>query len=531
MIGIRKFNLISALLFLAISTAAQSQGATGEFRFNVEQFTVSGDNPLGDSAQDVLQPYVGDQFGLDGLAAAADALEQALVKAGYSFHRVSLPPQALDSGVVNLEVIRFRIGEIKITGNQHFDEENLLNALPQLRSGETPNTQAMSRSLKLANNHASKKVGLKFRESEQGNGIDAELAVKDQSPQMVFISADNTGSRDSEEIRTTIGYQHGNLFNKDHSLTATLTVAPEDVDATTQIGLAYRVPMYSHGATMDFLLSDSEINSGSVANGTAVTGQGSVFAFTYTRPIMTEGNFEHQWTAGVQYKNFENEINLGGGLLVNSEVLSAPLDLGYSFNWRQQRGALSGGINLLTNLQSSAGNDADYAAVRTGATSDWTAYRYRLAYDRLIGDNWLAHLGVSGQQSDDILVSGEQFGVGGMSTLRGFEERTMLGDFGYQVSAELWFPPVYQMRFLVFVDAANVEKNENAATVGTGTSFDLQSVGLGMRWSWKQQLSISVDYGKITKGILATEDINVGSPTPINLKDDDKAHFSLVYRF
>ena len=105
----------------------------------------------------------------------------------------------------------------------------------------------------------------------------------------------------------------------------------------------------------------------------------------------------------------------------------------------------------------------------------------------------------------------------------------MLGEIGYQVSAELWFPPVYQMRFLVFVDSANVERNSGAGS--TATSFDLQSVGVGMRWSWKQQLSLSIDYGKITKGILATEDINVGSPTPINLKDDDKAHFSLVYRF
>ena len=271
-IGNRQSKLITALVFMLLSVVAHAQGAAGEFRFNVGSFSVTGDNPLGDSAQKVLEPYVGDQFGLDGLSAAADALEQALIKAGYSFHRVSLPPQALDTGNVELQVIRFAVGEVRVKGNKHFDEENLLRSLPHLSPGETPNTQALARSLKIANQHASKKVAVKFRESEQGdNAIDAELTVKDQSPQMVFLSADNTGSKDAEEIRTTIGYQHGNLFNRDHSLTATLTVAPEDVDATTQIGLSYLVPMYEHGATMNFLLSDSEINSGSVANGTAVT--------------------------------------------------------------------------------------------------------------------------------------------------------------------------------------------------------------------------------------------------------------------
>jgi hemolysin activation/secretion protein len=526
----RQSKLITALIFAVFSTIAQAQGAAGEFRFNVDKFTITGDNPLGDGAMDVLAPYVGDQFGLDGLSAAADALEQALIKEGFSFHRVSLPPQSLDTGVVELQVIRFSIGNVNIEGNEHFDRDNLLHSLPQLMPGETPNTQALSRSLKMANNHASKKVALKFKESEQeGNAIDADLTVKDQSPQMIFVSADNTGSKDSEEIRTTLGYQYGNLFNKDHSITATLTVAPEDVDATQQIGLSYLMPLYAHGATLSFLVSDSEINSGDVANNIAITGRGSVYAVTYTRPFLTEGNFEHQWSAGLQHKNFESELV---GTATLSEVLSAPLDLGYGFNLRQSRGAFSGGLNVAINTQTSASNDADYvlATNKPEAKSDWQAIRYRLAYDRLIGDSWMLHLGLSGQNSSDLLISGEKFGVGGMSTLRGFEERSMLGDSGYQTSIELWFPPVATMRFLAFVDTATVE--DNSSPTVPATSFDLQSLGFGMRWSWKQQLSVSLDYGKITKGITASEGPNAGSTSPpINLKDDDKAHFSLVYRF
>ncbi len=527
MIG-KQSKLITALLFVVFSALAQAQGAAGEFRFNVERFTITGDNPLGDGALDVLAPYVGDQFGLDGLSAAADALEQALIKVGYSFHRVSLPPQSLDTGVVELQVIRFGIGNVNITGNEHFDRDNLLHSLPQLAPGETPNTQALSRSLKLANNHASKKVALKFKESEQeGNAIDADLTVKDQSPQMIFISADNTGSKQTEEIRTTLGYQYGNLFNKDHSITATLTVSPEDVDATKQFGIAYHVPLYAHGASLDFLVSDSEINTGEVATAT-VTGKGSVYALTYTRPFLTEGNFEHYWSLGYQNKKFDNE-QVAGGIVQTSDAKSAPLDIGYGFTLRSSTNVLSGGINALFYTD---GEEDDFTR-QTGAdvigVKGDSSFRFNLAYDQSIFSNWFGHIGLSGQNSGDNLYSGEQFGVGGARSLRGFEERTMLGDSGYQINAELWFPSWLGVRFLVFVDQAYVERNKTPNTAKT--NFDLQSVGFGARWAWKQQLSVSLDYGKITKGISATEDINNGSPDPINLKDDDKAHFSLVYRF
>mgnify|MGYP003978472481 FL=1 len=44
-----------------------------------------------------------------------------------------------------------------------------------------------------------------------------------------------------------------------------------------------------------------------------------------------------------------------------------------------------------------------------------------------------------------------------------------------------------------------------------------------MRWSWKQQLSVSLDVGVINEG--------GGADTSINQDGDSKAHFNMVYRF
>lgn len=519
-------NLIS----FAISPVF-AQEPLNTLTFNVSSFIVNGENPIGDKAQKVLRPYLGEQSGLEGLSAAADALEQAIINAGYSFHRVSLPPQSLDSGTVDFSVVRFSVGNIAISGNEHFDNDNIENSLPQLRMGSTPNTKELSRTLKLANNHASKNVVLRFSEGGEGDTIDANLTVEDQNPQIFFVTLDNTGSEETEEFRSTVGYQHGNLFNRDHSLTATLTVAPEDADATTQVGVNYHIPLYAHGATLDFLFSDSEINSGEVGSGIAITGKGSVIGASYTRPLLSDNNFNHQWSAGVQAKTFENEQDLGGSVFV-SDVLSFPIKLGYGFTYSLPSGSLSGGLSFASNIDSGSNNsDIDYASVRQGADNGWSAINYSLAYDRLIAGNWLFHGGLTGQQSDDLLIPGEQFGVGGSSTLRGFEERSVTGDSGYQVSLEVWTPDYAGSRFLFFIDLASLEFN--AVTGGSDESYDLSSTGFGWRWSSKQQLSISLDYGVIIEGLAEDEGVNAGAAPAdrINLDDDDRLHFNLVYRF
>jgi hemolysin activation/secretion protein len=505
------FLLIFFISLLPLASYAQSTYTP--VRFTVTSFVVTGENPIGDRAQQVLKPYLGEHYGLDGLSAAADALEQEITRQGYSFHKVSLPPQQLTSGSVELNIVRFAIGAVNISGNKFFDNENIRHSLPELQVGSTPNTKELSRSLKLANNHASKNVLLKFRQGEEGDTIDADLTVTDRNPKVFFVTLDNSGTKDTKEFRSTVGFQHGNLFNKDHAITATLTVAPEDPDATKQFGLNYHIPLYTHGANLDFLLSDSEVNSGEVANGLSITGKGSVFGFTYSRPMLTDTNFNHQWSVGVQHKEFENS----GAL--NSDVLSFPLELGYGFSYPTKSNSFSGNLSYAMNIESGSNNDdAAYqiASNRADAKSAWSAVRFQLAFDHVFAKDWLFHTGISGQKSNDLLIPGEQFGVGGSSTLRGFEERSVTGDSGYQGSFEVWTPAIAAVRYLAFTDVAKVKYND-------GGDYSLSSYGVGLRWSWKQQLSVSLDYAVINKG--------GGPDTTINQDGDDKAHFNLIYRF
>ena len=163
--------------------------------------------------------------------------------------------------------------------------------------------------------------------------------------------------------------------------------------------------------------------------------------------------------------------------------------------------------------------DEDYDLVRSGAPADWSLVRFGVDYSYFLENQWRLNAEINAQQSSDPLISGEQFGVGGLSSLRGFEERSLLGDSGYTIRLEAGAPPLTSANIMLigFIDAADLQLEDVQA--GEEDSISVSSIGLGLRWNWRQQLSISIDYGQINEGSGDQED------------GDSKAHFSLVYRY
>jgi len=130
---------------------------------------------------------------------------------------------------------------------------------------------------------------------------------------------------------------------------------------------------------------------------------------------------------------------------------------------------------------------------------------------------------LQGQETSDLLIPGEQFGIGGMNSIRGYEERDVLGDKGYQANLELWMPDFssYKIRPLVFVDFGHTETLDPLpGTPDTPEAKqDPASYGAGLRYSWKESLNATLDLGIITKDAGTAE------------KGDAKAHLNVFYRF
>jgi len=173
--------------------------------FTVSEFVIEGENPVStELVNSTLEPFLGKHEGLEGLLAAAAELESVILNAGHSFHRVILPPQTLKDGIVKLEIVQITLGQIHVEGNEHFTAENIIHSLPGLVPGTVPDTRQLSRQLIVANNHPSKSVTIRMKQSEEPDSVDAVLDVQDQRPWQLFSILNNIGTsktRSSEIYR------------------------------------------------------------------------------------------------------------------------------------------------------------------------------------------------------------------------------------------------------------------------------------------------------------------------------------------
>lgn len=503
-----------ALLALAVWTGAVD---AADARFAVTGFTFEGTLPVPqERAAAVVAPFAGPAVGIDQLQGAASALEAELTARGFPFYRVILPPQSLE-GVVTLRVLPFKLGNIVVSGNQHFSTENVLASLPALKKGESPNISAIGRNRSAANEHPTKEVDITFRQSEIADAVDAEVKVTDGPPLGFFVGLNNTGDRRTGSWRATLGAQHTNLWNRDHSLTATYTTSPEKTSDVKQYGLYYRMPFYSVSGALTVFYAYSDVNSGTVANVFEVSGRGRFSGLHWRQHLTPRGAYSHSIEAGLDDRFFDNNV-VFGSTQIGVDVRSRPVSLSYLGRFDLTDAVLAGSLQYAHNLSGGTdNNDAAYSGNRAGATRDWDALRYSLDGSWRFAP-WILAMRVRGQYANEPLIPGEQFGLGGANSIRGLREREVSGETGLTVTAEGLLPlPWEGLSAIVFVDAGEVRVKD--AGVGQQARIGAAGAGVGLRWSIARRFHVAIDAAQVLDGTTASS------------AGDRRVHATLVYRF
>ena len=100
-------------------------------------------------------------------------------------------------------------------------------ALPTLREGATPNLDALSRDLELANESPARQMAVRFSESDAAGAVDARLEVQQSPLWSAGLRLDNTGSDQPSRSRLAASLSRSDLFGLDHSVTASYTTSPQ----------------------------------------------------------------------------------------------------------------------------------------------------------------------------------------------------------------------------------------------------------------------------------------------------------------
>ena len=533
----------SVLLVLALAggwnvARAQSADMKSTPLLTVTRFIVDGDNPLSDArTQALLAPHLGPHNSLTSIEAAAATLEKALRDEGLSFHRVIVPAQKPEGGVLRLRVLRFTLAELNVSGNRYFSRENILRALPSFKLGASTDVRELGRDLTLANEHPAKRLTVQFKESAKPDSISAGVIVRDVPAAQTFIGLtgnsrdfENSLNRNTGYTRLTVGHQRSNLFDRDHALTVAYTTSPDHLNKVSQYGVFYWAPLYGYNTSINAYWTKSDVDSGAVGVGGVnfnVSGRGEFYGLRATYALPKFASVGQSVSLAVDSRYFQNSIGLlGGGALPTTAVGSTPVTLKYMAKAEHPRVTLGAGVEYVANIGGGrANNAAAYTTARPQSNTNWDAIRWELDAQYNIAGRWSLGAKLRGQYSNDALIPGEQFGVGGVASVRGLREREATGDRGYTASLEFAAPAVYAgMTPFAFADFGH--RSHVVAVAATAPKDNVASTGLGLRWNWEKGLDVMLTYAHVLNGTGNGAPGTNGTP-----RGHDKINFSLFYRF
>ena len=495
----------------APAAAAAAAAADDVVRFEISRFDVAGNSLLDPKeVERTVAPYAGANRDFGDVQRALEALEALYHARGYNVVTVQLPEQELNGGVVRLNVVQTRIGSVKVAGNRYHSQENILRSLPALVPGQTPNLKQVSANLKLANENPSKKLKLSLGSGALDDSVDAAIEVLDEKPWSVMLNLDNTGTEETGKTHAGVVLQHANLWGRDHVASMQYTTTVEKPDQVAVWGLGYHIPLYAQGAALDFYASYSDVDSGLVSAGLfdlAVSGRGAVYGARYTRilpkSLLAGRDFEARVLLGADVKAYKNSVLFANEDFGN-DITVRPLSIGYTGRLALDGGEANVALTLLRNLPGgSRGAREDFRRARLNAKPGYTALRFSGAWTQGLGQSdWQARLLASGQLSGDALVPGEQFGAGGSTSVRGFDERALSTDSGLGANLELYTPnwcsrSGWQCRALAFYDTAYGKRKDPLP--GELSSTTIAGAGLGLRFAVGSAASLQVDYGHVVK--------------------------------
>ena len=525
----RRVEEITETNALTAAAAAAPPGSTNAASTNavpkiyVRAYEITGDTLLSTKAlMEILAKYTGTNMTVADILKAANELQMEYRNRGYPTVSVTLPKQKLDTnGIVKIRVFEGTLANINVVGNRFFSSNNVMRALPSLRTNIILSRPIFEAELDRANANQDRQIYPTIEPGPVENTSDLTLKVEDRFPLHAKVDFNNQNSPGTPDLRINSSAVYNNLWQLEHSVGVQYSFSPGDNKTgdwnfydrplVANYGGFYRIPLGGMGsveetvetapgsfgydeATRKFNLpppsgrtelniyaSRSTIDTGletlssrqiaNITNAIRITEQdvqddltiNNDIGANLTFPVLSTAKTQSSFSLGLDYKQYELDSNKTNNFIVvtvirnssnipiatNTSVVAnkvpttvknlnyLPFSMHFSLSESDKLGSTALGLGVggnfwfsgtVSNLQNITGS--------TESTGYWVTLLPSVGRDFTFAKDWTLSLTASGQVASEPLVNNEQFGVGGVNSIRGYHEGEVFGNDGWWFTAE-----------------------------------------------------------------------------------------------
>jgi hemolysin activation/secretion protein len=461
-------------------------------KFDVWEIDVDGNTVLdAETIERVVSPFVGPDRSFADVDQARDALETLYRDRGYKTVSVEIPRQTVRDGVVLLTVTESHVGHLNVVGSQYHSLEQIKTEAPSLAEGTVPEFKQVQKDIVALNQQPDSRVTPALKAGATPGTVDVDLVVDDHLPVHGNAELNNRRSEDTSELRASASLSYGNLWQLGHSLSLSYQTAPEKPSDARVLYLSYlaRFGTSPFNLLINALDSDSNV---ATFGGTDIIGNGRMLGVRGIYQLPSGNGLYPSITFGVDYKHFKTVTALGSSSF-DTPVDYFPFTLGYDVSSHIDKSTVQSDLTL-TFASPRLGSDTQTIQLnRAFARGQMLSLRSNVAITEDLSHDLQSYVRLTGQLTDQPLISNEQISAGGMETVRGYLEAETLGDLGASGTLELRSPPlgdyitlgkanqpVQEFRFFGFADGAILALRNPLP--GQDYQYRLASLGLGFNF-------------------------------------------------
>ena len=215
-------------------------------RFTVLHYEIHGDTLLTtDALTKVLLKYTGTNITITDITKAASDLQMEYRARGFPTVKVTIPEQRITNDIVKFRVVEGRISDINVVGNRYFSSNNVVRALPSLRTNMILNGPVLQAELDRANANQDRQIGGEIEPGPTEGTTDLNLRVKDRLPLHAKVEFNNQNSPGTPPLRINTSAVYNNLWQYEHSLGVQYSFSPQQYKTGNQWNF-YDLPLVAN---------------------------------------------------------------------------------------------------------------------------------------------------------------------------------------------------------------------------------------------------------------------------------------------
>jgi len=456
-------------------------------RVTVKAFKLNGNTLISESVlQAVLAPWVGKELSFAELQQATNAITEAYRMRGW-FARAQLPAQDVSSGIITINILEGRLGEVRIDDGGkalRVDRDVVTDTMTaRQKPGDPLNLAALERGSNILNDTPGVAVATILVTGKGPAESDAVIKVQDKPLFAGSAQLDNTGSRSTGESKLGATLTLDNPSGKGDQISLNGNASK----GSTYFKLGYSVPLGKDGLRIGANTSALQYKLvGADFEALRSKGDAQTYGVNASYPLLRSGTKNIALAVALDRKDYYNEANtvVTSEKRVHSGLLAVTGDI---LDGLGKGGMTLWGVNITSGDVDLGANPTNQLTDSNGPRTEGSYHKWGANLARLqrLSDKATLWASMSGQYASKNLDSSEKFSLGGPTGVRAYPVMEGTGDDGWLATIEARYNLLPDLQVNAFYDHGSIRRDHNGGYTGAQTpeSGTLKGFGLGLSWN------------------------------------------------